>query len=65
MCIFSAKTKLPKLSRTLERNKQVCGTSMPMELSAVLALSGIFVIGFLIFAAPIIAAAGAAAGSLF
>jgi NADH-quinone oxidoreductase subunit N len=38
---------------------------MPMELSAVLALSGIFVIGFLIFAAPIIAAAGAAAGSLF
>ncbi len=38
---------------------------MPMELSAVLALSGIFVIGFLIFAAPIIVAAGAAAGSLF
>ncbi len=38
---------------------------MPMELRAVLAVSGIFVIGFLVFAAPIIAAAGAAAGSLF
>jgi len=38
---------------------------MPMELSAVLGMSGIFVIGFLVFAAPIIAAAGAAAGSLF
>jgi NADH-quinone oxidoreductase subunit N len=38
---------------------------MPMELSAVLAVSGIFVIGFLVFAAPIIAAAGAAAASLF
>ncbi len=38
---------------------------MPMELSAVLAVSGIFVIGFLVFAAPIVAAAGAAAGSLF
>ena len=38
---------------------------MPMELSAVLGISGVFVIGFLVFAAPIIAAAGAAAGSLF
>ena len=38
---------------------------MPMELSAVLGISGVFVIGFLVFAAPIIAAAGAAAASLF
>jgi NADH-quinone oxidoreductase subunit N len=38
---------------------------MPMELRAVLAVSGVFVVGFLVFAAPIIAAAGAAAGSLF
>ena len=38
---------------------------IPMELSAVLGVSGIFVIGFLIFAAPIIAAAGVAAASLF
>ena len=38
---------------------------MPMELRAVLGVSGVFVIGFLVFAAPIIAAAGAAAKSLF
>ena len=38
---------------------------MPMELSAVLGVSGVFVIGFLVFAAPIIAAAGVAAASLF
>ena len=38
---------------------------MPMELRAVLGVSGVFVIGFLVFAGPIIAAAGAAAKSLF
>jgi NADH-quinone oxidoreductase subunit N len=38
---------------------------MPIELRAVLGVSGVFVIGFLVFAAPIIAAAGAAAASLF
>ena len=38
---------------------------MPMELRAVLGVSGVFVIGFLVFAGPIIAAAGVAAKSLF
>ncbi len=38
---------------------------MAMELRVVLGVSGAFVIGFLIFAAPIIAAAGTAAASLF